>query len=135
METDLFFQPKICWKAVGRNLAFSLVDGGIFLTAPASFISGGLQNKLILAFLCSDVGRYFIYKNSDTTGAGDIMLNIQSLVKFPIPRDLPEENVIHLCSLVDRRESGDVDVEAEINDSIFSAYHLSEDERKYISSL
>ena len=132
---DLFFQPKICWKAVGRNLAFSLVDSGIFLTAPASFISGGQQNKLILAFLCSDVGRYFIYKNSDTTGAGDIMLNIQSLVKFPIPRNLPEEDVIHLCSLVDRRESGEVDVEVEINDAIFSAYHLSEDERKYISSL
>ena len=82
---DLFFQPHICWKAVGRNLAFALVEGGTFLTAPASFISAGAYNDLILAYLCSNVGKYFVYKNSDTTGAGDVMLNIQSLIKFPVP--------------------------------------------------
>ena len=42
---DLFFQPKICWKAVGRNLAFSIVESGTFLTAPASFISAGIYNE------------------------------------------------------------------------------------------
>ena len=83
---DLFFQPKICWKAVGRNLTFAIVDSGIFLTAPASFISAGGSNKYLLAFLCSAIGKYYIYKNSDTTGAGDIMLNIQSLIRFPIPK-------------------------------------------------
>ncbi len=83
---DLFFQPHICWKAVGRKLAFALVEAGTFLTAPANFISAGRYNKTVLAFLCSTVGTYFVYKNSDTTGAGDIMLNIQSLIKFPIPK-------------------------------------------------
>lgn len=48
---DLFFQPHICWKAVGRNLAFALVESGTFLTAPASFISAGIYNNLILAYL------------------------------------------------------------------------------------
>lgn len=81
-----FSKPHICWKAVGRNLAFALVEAGTFLTAPASFISAGIYNKTVLAFLCSTVGTYFVYKNSDTTGAGDIMLNIQSLIKFPIPK-------------------------------------------------
>lgn len=47
---DLFFQPHICWKAVGRNLAFALVEAGTFLTAPASFISAGIYNKTVLAF-------------------------------------------------------------------------------------
>ena len=83
---DLFYQPKICWKAVGRNLTFAIAESGIFLTAPASFISAKDSNAFILGYLCSCVGKYFIYKNSDTTGAGDIMLNIQSLIKFPIPR-------------------------------------------------
>ena len=68
-------------------MAFSIVESGTFLTAPASFISAGIYNEYILAFLCSNVGTYFIYKNSDTTGAGDIMLNIQSLIKFPIQID------------------------------------------------
>ena len=83
---DLFYQPRICWKAVGRNLTFAIAESGIFLTAPASFISAKDSNAFILGYLCSCVGKYFIYKNSDTTGAGDIMLNIQSLIKFPIPR-------------------------------------------------
>ena len=84
---DLFFKPKICWKAVGKNLAFAIVKSGTFLTAPASFISANDNNDIILAYLCSSLGKYYIYQNSDTTGAGDIMLNIQSLIRFPIPQN------------------------------------------------
>ena len=113
---DLFFQQKICWKAVGRKLAFALVDSGIFLTAPASFISAGKYNNYILDFLCSSVGTYYIYKNSDTTGAGDIMLNIQSLVKFPIP----------FTEKVDDREI--------TNDEIYRIYQFSADEISYIEA-
>ena len=114
---DLFFQPHICWKAVGRNLAFALVNDGIFLTAPASFISAGEYDNLILAYLCSNVGKYFIYKNSDTTGAGDIMLNIQSLIKFPVPHGTFEPQ-----SLSDE----------EINRYVYESYGLTEDEIAYI---
>ena len=67
------------------------MEPGIFLTAPASFIYSD-HNEYILAFLSSNVGKYFIYQNSDTTGAGDIMLNIQSLTKFPIP--LPSKETV-----------------------------------------
>ena len=100
----LFFQPKICWKAVGRLLSFALVDSGTFLTAPASFISAGVNNEYILACLCSEVGKYFIFKNSDTTGAGDIMLNIQSLVKLPIPLDFDRRYVSKILKSPDREE-------------------------------
>ena len=114
-----FFKPKICWKAVGRNLAFSIVESGTFLTAPASFISAGTYNEYILAFLCSNVGTYFIYKNSDTTGAGDIMLNIQSLIKFPIP----------LNQTINISESIDV-----VSQSIYQIYGFTSDEISYIES-
>ena len=116
---DLFFQPHICWKAVGKKLAFALVEGGTFLTAPASFISAGKHNDLILAYLCSNVGTYFIYKNSDTTGAGDIMLNIQSLIKFPIP-------------IVDTEMSTLTDEDKE--HLVYSSYGLNKDEILYIES-
>lgn len=116
---DLFFQPHICWKAVGKKLAFALVEGGTFLTAPASFISAGKHNDLILAYLCSNVGTYFIYKNSDTTGAGDIMLNIQSLIKFPIP-------------IVDTEISTLTDEDKE--HFVYSSYGLNKDEILYIKS-
>ena len=116
---DLFFQPHICWKAVGRKLAFALVEKGVFLTAPASFISGGKYNDTILHYLCSRVGTYFIYKNSDTTGAGDIMLNIQSLIKFPIPVGILETKGLS--------EDG-------INDAIYATYKFTEAEIEYIES-
>ena len=116
---DLFFLPHICWKAVGRNLTFSLVEGGIFLTAPASFISGGKYNETILHYLCSNVGTYFIYKNSDTTGAGDIMLNIQSLIKFPVP--------------VGKLEAEGLSYN-EINDIIYKTYGFTNAEIAYIES-
>ena len=116
---DLFFQPHICWKAVGRKLAFALVEGGTFLTAPASFISGDNYNDTILAFLCSPIGTYFIYKNSDTTGAGDIMLNIQSLIKFPIPQ---------------RRLDLNGKTEDEIATEIYSIYGFTNNEIKYINN-
>ena len=116
---DLFFQPHICWKAVGRNLAFALVESGVFLTAPASFISGGVYNETILHYLCSKVGTYFIYKNSDTTGAGDIMLNIQSLIKFPVPvGELETEGLSY----------------NEINNAIYITYGFTNAEIAYIES-
>ena len=116
---DLFFQPHICWKAVGRNLTFALVESGVFLTAPASFISGGKYNETILNYLCSNVGTYFIYKNSDTTGAGDIMLNIQSLIKFPIPARLLETNELS---------------HSDINEKIYTIYGFTNTEIEYIES-
>ena len=116
---DLFYQPHICWKAVGRNLAFALVESGVFLTAPASFISGGKYNETILHYLCSNVGTYFIYKNSDTTGAGDIMLNIQSLIKFPVPLGILKMEGLSDC---------------EIEESINKIYGFTSEEIAYIKS-
>ena len=120
----LFFQPKICWKAVGRLLSFALVESGTFLTAPASFISAGVNNEYILACLCSEIGKYFIFKNSDTTGAGDIMLNIQSLVKLPIPLDFDRRYVSKILKSPDREEL--------VNLYVKQLYGFSQEEWDYI---
>jgi len=127
---DLFFQPKICWKAVGRNLTFSIVESGKFLTAPASFISAGVYDTYILAFLCSSIGKYYIYQNSDTTGAGDIMLNIQSLIKFPIPFPSQDE-LKRLQEMVEYKLQGN-ECDDMIDDMIIKIYELNIDEQNYI---
>ena len=119
---DLFFKPKICWKAVGKNLAFAIVKSGTFLTAPASFISANDNNDIILAYLCSSLGKYYIYQNSDTTGAGDIMLNIQSLIRFPIPQNASKTL---LLSIQKKDEIG-------IDNAIFNLYDFNEDEISFI---
>ena len=119
---DLFFQPKICWKAVGRRLAFALVEEGIYLTAPASFISGGSNNEILLAYLCSAVANYYINQYSDSTGAGDLMLNIQSLVKLPIPQQQSQKLIDAI-----KRENDEL-----IDQSIFEIYGFSKDEIDFI---
>ena len=131
---DLFLQPKICWKAVGRNLAFAIVDSGVFLTAPASFISAGKHNEFILAMLCSKLGKYYIYQNSDTTGAGDIMLNIQSLIRFPIPQSQKESLLIQ--QLVNS-SNGDPSyiVLQKIDRLIYDMYKFSPSEIEIIESV
>ena len=130
---DDFFKPKICWKAVGRNLTFAIVEAGTFLTAPASFIQAGQYNEYIMAFLCSSVGKYFIYQNSDTTGAGDIMLNIQSLIKYPIP--ICQDEVQHLSELVKLQSSGfNTDRQKEIDICLYKMYGFSADEIEAIEN-
>ena len=124
---DLFFQPKICWKAVGRLLAFAIVEAGTFLTAPASFISAGDDNEYLLACLCSDIGRYFIFKNSDTTGAGDIMLNIQSLIKFPVPHSYDKQYISQVLQKEDRDRL--------VNAYLKQLYGFNDEEWSYITNL
>ena len=132
---DLFFQPKICWKAVGRNLAFAIVESGIFLTAPASFISAGEHNEFILAMLHSKLGKYFIYQNSDTTGAGDIMLNIQSLTGFPIPKSCEEYSSIKkIVKSFKEKEPPQIQLE-EIDNLIYKMYNFSPLEKELIENI
>ena len=122
---DLFFQPHICWKAVGRNLTFAIVPSGTFLTAPASFISAEDKNDYILAFLCSKIGKYYIYQNSDTTGAGDIMLNIQSLIQFPIPLSI-DNRIIELCKELQKNPNGNL--QDKLDDLIYKSYGFNAEE-------
>lgn len=107
-------------------MTFAIVESGTFLTAPASFISAGKDNKYILAFLCSAVGRYYIYKNSDTTGAGDIMLNIQSLIRFPIPKSSQPTSLISKIDEISRQN--EIAIQNEIDAEIFSMYGFGEEE-------
>jgi hypothetical protein len=123
---DDFYKQKIVWKAVGRNLAFALLEEGSFLTAPASFITSS-HNYYLLGFLHSNVAKYFIYNNSDTTGAGDIMLNIQSLIKFPIPKPNKKiEQQIEKLLLTKKYKAIDL--------LIYQLYGLDEEEIEFIEN-
>ncbi len=134
-----FYRQKIVWKAVGRNLTFSLLEEGSFLTAPASFITSDF-NPYILAFLSSSFGKFYIYNNSDTTGAGDIMLNIQSLEKIPIPKPTKEierkinENIEKILSY---KKYGIIttEFESEINQVIYGIFQFDKNEIKFIESV
>ena len=134
-----FFKQKIVWKAVGRNLAFSILEEGKFVTAPASFITSENSLYYILGFLCSSFAKYFIYNNSDTTGAGDIMLNIQSLVKIPIPQPSinNQEKVENIISEIIDGKKENIDtilLENKLDEIINNILGLSPEEIDFIRS-
>ena len=135
-----FSKQKIVWKAVGRNLAFSILEEGKFLTAPASFITTEFGLYYILGFLCSSFGKYFIYSNSDTTGAGDIMLNIQSLIKIPIPQlesnkqKTIEDKVFEIINLKGKNISTDT-LEKDIDSLINNIFGFNDDEISFIENI
>jgi hypothetical protein len=134
-----FFKQKIVWKAVGRNLAFSILEEGKFVTAPASFITSENSLYYILGFLCSSFAKYFIYNNSDTTGAGDIMLNIQSLVKIPIPQPSinNQEEIENIISEIIEGRKENIDtilLENKLDEFVNNILSLSPEEIDFIRS-
>lgn len=127
------------WKAVGRNLAFSILEKGKFVTAPASFITSENSLYYILGFLCSSFAKYFIYNNSDTTGAGDIMLNIQSIVKIPIPHPSinNQEEVENIISEIIEGKKENINtifLENKLDEIINNILGLSPEEIDFIKS-
>ena len=82
--------------------------------------------------MCSQVAKYYIYQNSDTTGAGDIMLNIQSLIKFPIPQ-IDSLQLSTLC--ISQCNSVSDLAQAQMDDIIYRSYNLSEEEIRYIQNV
>ena len=114
-----FEKELIVWKAVGENLTFSLWGKSKFLLAPASFINAGRKNKYLLLFLHSKLIKYRILQNADRTGAGDVMLNIQSLENIPIPKPIPEverqavELVDRMMALQERYHGAKTEAERE----------------------
>ena len=131
-----FDKEKIFCKAIGFNLAFSIGEPNLVISAPSSFFVSKM-NKYFVGILNSFLIRCFIYKYSDKTGAGDIMLNVQSLEKLPIPEP-DKDTESKLVKLVDdiirlKKENKDTSgLEAEVDRVVYSLYGLNEEEIKII---
>ena len=131
---DDFSKQKIVWKAVGRNLSFSLLEEGYFLAAPASFITSN-HNLYLLGFLCSSFSKYYILNNSDTTGMGDVMLSIQSLSSIPIPKPEKNEQISKLVEqIIDEKinEKKTGTIELKINQIINNLFEFTNEEIDFI---
>ena len=134
-----FSKQNVVWKAVGKNLTFSILEEGKFLTAPASLITSEI-NFYILGFLCSKFAKYFIFQNSDTTGAGDIMLNIQSLERIPIPK-LDDDSIKNISNYVKQiiflksENRNSFKIENELNQCIYELFCFTKQETNFIENL
>ncbi len=136
-----FEKEKIFFKAVGKNLTFAKVEPGKMITAPASFLTGKNLNY-ILGILCSKYTNYYVEQTSDKTGAGDIMLNIQSFerIKLPSITSRNQTTVQQIEALVDKiitakKHNPQADTSAyekEIDNLVYQLYELTPEEIEII---
>ena len=71
----------------------------------------------------------------NTTGAGDIMLNIQSLIRFPIPK-IKNSDMRLIERMIDQiSEKYDPMLQSTIDSMIFSLYGFDKDEIKVINDV
>ena len=127
-----FEKEKIAWKAVGRNLTFSLLKSGEYVTAPAAFLTS-VHNKYLLAFLQSKFTFYFVLNNSDSTGAGDVMLNVQSIKRIPVPEISNDiENIFNsiIDTIFSKKSIGEITEyeELKVNYMIYKLFNFSYEE-------
>ena len=137
-----FEKPKICWKAVGRNLAFAIVEPDVFLSAPASFLTFNSADETatnyLLGMLQSSLAKYQIYSSSDTTGAGDIMLNIQSLTRCVFNEFEGTIEQLEIAEAVKSFSEGKFTVEEtdrKINGCVAKLYNFTEEEKKFLEEV
>lgn len=140
-----FEKEILVWKAVGRNLAFALTEKNTLVSAPSSFISADANLlKYFCGILLSHVLKWLILQISDTTGAGDLMLNNQSLERLSIPKINSKNEKIadELISLVDEilkakeqnKNANTQELENKINSLVYKLYNLTEEEIKIIEN-
>ena len=95
------------------------------------------SNKYILAYLHSKYALNFILKNADTTGAGDVMLNIQSIETLRIPEisENEQEPFIKLVDIILAKKENGENTDAEekqIDMMVYNLYGLTEEEIEII---
>lgn len=140
-----FEKEILVWKAVGRNLAFALTEKNTLVSAPSSFISADANLlKYFCGILLSHVLKWLILQISDTTGAGDLMLNNQSLERLSIPKINSKNEKIadELINLVDEilkakeqdKNANTQELENKINSLTYKLYNLTEEEIKIIKN-
>jgi len=130
-----FENEIIVWKSVGKNLTFSIWGNGKCVSAPACFLNAGDHERTItlIGFLHSKFALYFILENSDTTGAGDVMLNVQSFELLPFPKfskniQISFNNIVELILNKASKNEDVKDLEFEIDIIIYKTFDLTYDE-------
>ena len=128
-----FNTPKIIWKRIGSILRFSYDDKGCVGLDSTCFATGA-DIEYLCCILNSKMGHYLL-KDAPKTGTGDLLISVQAVEPIRVPT--PSVGISN--SLQNKLNSlisvySDTMIK-EIDDIVYSLYHLSPEEICYIDSL
>ena len=127
-----FSKPKIIWKRIGSILRFSYDDKGCVGLDSTCFATGA-DIEYLCCILNSKMGHYLL-KDAPKTGTGDLLISVQAVepIWVPLPtREISDMLKSKLSNLISDKSDA---YNKEIDDIVFELYHLSPNERDYISS-
>ena len=128
-----FGNPKIIWKIIGSQLAFTIDNNGIMLNN-ACYLLTGNHLAHILGFLnSSPLIWYSEITNMNKTGVGDAQVGAQNIILFPIPSIIDEEVVEIVEQLLSTPDSSNL--KRILSERIYAIYRLDIEERSYLESL
>ena len=131
-----FSKQKIITKGVGSKLRFGYDDNNSFCTAPACFITGK-HIQYLTTILNSKMGNY-LFRNSQKTGTGDLMICVQAIEPVQIPiltnrEELPYNELLSKILDCINNNKDFSKYEEELDDLVFDLYKLNKEERQFVS--
>jgi len=135
---DDFSKQKIAWGNLNLSAAFTLSPEKMFINAPATMIVPG--DKYLLGILNSKLADYFIRNLGVTRNGGyfEYKPMFVSKMPVPIPSSYEKKNIESLVTEMIKRKNNYndlLDIDIELNSSIYELYLLSHDEKEFIESM
>lgn len=134
-----FEKPKITWGNLATQPQFAIADIGVYINAPANIITfeKGASNYL-LGVLNSRITQYFIASIGATRAGGFVEYKPMYISQIPIP-DAPDDlrgkiaALAQQCLDAAKNNPGALPaLEAELNQLVYQAYGLDEDDIRVI---
>ena len=130
-ESDDFFKPKVMWKIIGCNINFSFNDGTMICNNAVNIMTG--QRNQLLQFLglmnCKLFDWYLKLTTEAEVQGGGIQLYVTTLEKTLVKLDFP----MYLSEVINQRVNG-IATDTDVDNIIFEAYKLTQEEIDYILS-
>lgn len=126
-----FYKPKVMWKIIGCNINFSFDDGTMICNNAVDIMTG--QRNQLLQFLGLMNSKLFDWYLKLTTEAevqgGGIQLYVTTLEKTLVKLDFP----VYVSEVINQRVNG-IATDTDVDNTIFEAYKLTQEEMNYILS-
>ena len=128
-----FNRPKIIWKRIGSILRFSYDDKGCVGLDSTCFATGA-DIEYLCCILNSKMGHYLL-KDAPKTGTGDLLISVQAVEPIRVPTPS-----VGISNSLQNKLNSLISVYSdtmlkEIDDIVYSLYHLTPEEICYIDSL
>lgn len=136
------YEGKIIYSETTQEANFAYDDQGYVLDKTAFFIVDKSNSQDVVlylnAILTSKVILWYIRQTTATLGSNGFNMGKQYIEKIPIPK-INEKNQSTINKIIDtvnsRTTSTALELDSQIDELVYSLYHLSDEEIAFIHSL